>query len=104
MPVTNKQSNSLVARTVIPPTTRTRMAVTRERTRRTPLPQWRTVVNVEVQCMGEGDIRVMIPDLLFKGLHNLMEEDRDACFLYPDTFMNQARKRADMVWLFFSQL
>ena len=42
--------------------------------------------------MGEGDIRVMIPDLLFKGLHNLMEEDRDACFLYLDKFTNQAKK------------
>ncbi len=46
--------------------------------------------------MGEGNIRVMIPDLLFKGLHNLMEKDRDACFLYPDNFTNQARNRADM--------
>ncbi len=46
--------------------------------------------------MGEGDIRVMIPDLLFKGLCNLMEEDKDACFLYPDNFTNQARNRADM--------
>ncbi len=78
------------------------MAATWERTRRTLLPQWTSVVNVEVRCMGEGNIRVMIPDLLFKGLHNLMEEDRDACFLYPDTFTNQARKMADMVWLIFS--
>ncbi len=46
--------------------------------------------------MGEGDIRVMIPDLLFKWLCNLMEEDRDACFLYPENFTNQARKRTDM--------
>ncbi len=46
--------------------------------------------------MGEGDIRVMIPDLLFKGLSNLTEEDRDDCFLYPDNFTNQTRKRTDM--------
>ncbi len=96
MPVTNKQSNSLVAGTVTTPTTGTRTAVTQERTRRTLLPQWTTVVNVEVWCMGEGDIRVMIPDLLFKGLHSLMEKDRDASFLYSDNFTNQARNRADM--------
>ncbi len=54
------------------------------------------VVNVEVWCMGEGDIRVMIPDLIFKWLRNLMEEDRDACFLYSENFTNQASKRADM--------
>ena len=50
--------------------------------------------------MGEGNIRVMIPDLLFKGLRNLMEEDRDDCFLYPDNFTNQARKRTDMATKF----
>ncbi len=96
MPVTNEQSNSLVAGTVTTPTTGTHTAVIRERTRRTPLPQWTMVVNVEVWCMGEGDIRVMIPDLLFKWLRNLMEEDRDDCFLYLENFTNQARKRADM--------
>ena len=46
--------------------------------------------------MGEGDIKVMIPYLLFKGLCNLMEEDKDDCIMYLDNFRNQTRKRVDM--------
>ncbi len=54
------------------------------------------MVNVEVRCIREGDIRVMVPDLLFKGLKTLEEEDKDVCFLHPDNFRNQAPKRTDM--------
>ncbi len=32
---------------------------------------------MEVRCVREGDIRVMVPDLLFKGLKTLEEEDKD---------------------------
>ncbi len=38
----------------------------------------------------------MVPDLLFEGLKTLEEEDKDVCFLHPDNFRNQARKRMDM--------
>jgi hypothetical protein len=54
------------------------------------------VVNVEVWCVGEGDIRVMILDLLFEGLWTLMDKDRDACYLHPDDFTNKAQKQSNM--------
>jgi hypothetical protein len=53
--------------------------------------KWTMVVNIEIHCVGEGDIRVMVPELLFKGLKTLLEEDKDVCFLHPGNFTNQAR-------------
>jgi hypothetical protein len=54
------------------------------------------VVTIEIGCIGEGDIRVMVPDLLFEGLKTLEEEDKYVCFLHPDNFADQAHKRNDM--------
>jgi hypothetical protein len=53
-------------------------------------------MNVGVRCIGEGDIRVMVPDLLFKGLKTLEEEDKNICFLHPVNFRYQAQKRMDV--------
>jgi hypothetical protein len=93
----NKQGNtSAVARTVIILTAGSHATATWEKTKLTLMPWWTTVVNVEVQCVGEGDIRVMILDLLFEGLWNLMDKDRDGCYLHPDDFTNQARRQIDM--------
>ncbi len=38
----------------------------------------------------------MVPDLLFEGLNTLEDEDKDVCFLNPDNFAEQARKRNNM--------
>jgi hypothetical protein len=38
----------------------------------------------------------MVPDLLFKGLKTLEDEDKDVCFLNPDNYTEQAQKRNDM--------
>jgi hypothetical protein len=57
---------------------------------------WTTVVTIKIRCIGEGDIIIMVPDLLFKGLKTLEEEDKDICFLHPDNFADQSRKRNDM--------
>ncbi len=54
------------------------------------------MVTIKIRCIGEGDIRVLVPDLLFKGLKTLEEEDKDICFLHPDNFTDQARKRNNM--------
>ncbi len=57
------------------------------------------MVTIEIRCIGEGDIRVMVvmvPDLLFKGLKTLEEKDKDVCFLHLDNFADQARKRNNM--------
>ncbi len=54
------------------------------------------MVNVKVRCVGEGDIRVIVPDLLFKGFKTLKEEDKDICFSHPDYFRNQAQQRTDV--------
>ncbi len=54
------------------------------------------MVTIKICCIGEGDIRVMVPDLLFKGLKTLEDEDKDICFLNPDNYAEQARKRNNM--------
>ncbi len=54
------------------------------------------MVTIEIRCIGEGDTRVMVLDILFEGLKTLEEEDKDVCFLHSDTFADQARKRNDM--------
>jgi hypothetical protein len=54
------------------------------------------VVTIEIRCIGEGDTRVMVLDILFEGLKTLEEEDKDICFLHPDNFADPACKRNDM--------
>ncbi len=89
------QATNFVNGTVVTPSAGTHS--TGSRGRRPPkLLTWTTVVAIEIQCIGEGDIRVMVPDLLFKGLKALEEEDKDVCFLHPDNFADQARKRNNM--------
>ncbi len=89
------QATNFVNRTVVTPLAGTRS--TGSRGRRPPkLPTWTKVVTIEIRCLGEGDIRVMVPDLLFKRLKTLGEEDKDICFLHPDNFADPACKRNDM--------
>ncbi len=38
----------------------------------------------------------MVPDLLFKGLKTLEDEDKNVCFLNPDNYSEQAQKRNDI--------
>jgi hypothetical protein len=95
-PVDMTARPDLVAETVVTPAAGLRQATTSGRSRQTTLPRYTTVVNVEVICVGEGDIRVVVPDLLFEGLKTLEEEDKDVCFLHPNNFCNQAQKRTDM--------
>ena len=54
------------------------------------------VVNMDILCVGECNIRVAIPELMFKGLKTLAEEDKDVCFLRPDDFTVQAKKQSDL--------
>ncbi len=65
--------------------------------RRPPkLQKWTTVVTIKIRCVGEGNIQVMVPDLLFERLKTLEDEDKDVCFLNPDNYAEQARKRNNM--------
>jgi hypothetical protein len=81
------QATNFINGTVVTPSTGTRS--TGSRGRRPPkLPTWTTVVTIEIRCIGEGDIRVMVPDLLFEGLKTLEEEDKEVCFLYPENFVD----------------
>jgi hypothetical protein len=89
------QATNFVNGTVVTPSAETRSTGSRGR-RPLELPTWTTVVTIEIRCLGKGDIRVMVPDLLFEGLKTLEEEDKDVCFLYPDNFADQPRKRNDM--------
>jgi hypothetical protein len=97
MPAATTARPDLVAGTAVTPAAGSWQATARGRSQQTTLPRYTMVVNVEVRCIGEGDIRVMVPDLLFEGLKTLKEEDKDVCFLHPDNFCNQARKRTDML-------
>ncbi len=54
------------------------------------------MVTIKIRCIGEGNIRVMVPDLLFEGLKTLEDEDKDVCFLIPDNYAEQVRKRNGM--------
>ncbi len=92
---TASQAQNFVEGTVVTPSAGTRS--TGSKGRRPPkLPKWTTVVTIEIRCVGEGDIQVMVPDLLFKGLKTLEDEYKDVCFLNPDNYAEQARKRNDV--------
>ncbi len=55
----------------------------------TKLPRWTTVVNMKICCVGD-------PDLMFEGPKTLAKEGKDVCFLCPDDFTAQGRKRSNL--------
>jgi hypothetical protein len=55
-----------------------------------------TVVNMDIHCVGECNIHVAIPELMFEGLKTLAEEDKDVCFLRLDDLTVQAKKQSDL--------
>jgi hypothetical protein len=89
------QATNFVNGTVVTPSAGTHSTGSRGKSP-PKLPTWTTVVTIEIRCIGEGDIRVMVPDLLFEGLKTLEEENKDVCFLHPDNFADQACKRNNM--------
>ncbi len=51
---------------------------------------------MDIRCIQECNIRVAVPELMFKGLKTLAEEDKDVCFLRPDDFTVQAKKQSNL--------
>ncbi len=82
--------------TPTPKVTPGRSVILRSHITANKVPQWTTVVNMDICCVGECNIRVAVLELMFNGLKTLAEEDKDVCFLRPDDFTVQAKKPSDL--------
>ncbi len=59
-------------------------------------PFYTSVVYITLR-VPQGKVTELITELMFDGLNILRSEDKTVCFLHPDDFGQQAKKRTDML-------